>query len=164
MLPNGSNGDVSFTEVPCEALAGDPELRHRGRTWRATSRALTSKPLYSIDDPAAVDWTCPADECLRDRRPVYGSFDQDQEVDFENYRIQVSLLVNGEYTEFADAEPCNPIVERPAQASSPGRSPTTTPRRRASASTSTRSAVPTAFGGDLTIPVLFVEDPKLRGI
>lgn len=160
-LPNGSNGDVTFTEVPCDALASDPDCDTEV-TLAGNFKDAEGAPLYSFDDPAGIDWVCPADECQA-IPPVYGSFDQGQEVDFQNYQVQVSLLVNGDYTPFADAEPCSPLVDN-AEDVITGRI-----TRQAAKDAGfcvdvyaiTRSD---GFGGDLTIPVLFVEDPKLRGI
>ena len=161
-LPNGSNGDVTFTEVPCDALAGDPacdtEVNLAG-----SFKDAEGQPLYSNDDPAGIDWTCPAEECPA-TAPVYGSFAQDQELDFQSYRIEVSLLVDGEYTPFVDAERCNPLVDNPADVVT-GR--ITDPAAQAAGFCVDVYAIGRAdnsFTGDLTIPVLFVEDPKLRGI
>lgn len=160
-LPNGSNGDVTFTEVPCDALAGDPDCDTEVNL-AGSFKGEGGVPLYSFDDPAGIDWTCPAAECEA-TAPVYGSFDQDQVLDFQNYRIQVSLFVDGEYTPFADAEPCNPIVDNPGDVVT---GKITDPAAQAAGFCVDVYAISRTdnFGGDLTIPVLFVEDPKLRGI
>ena len=161
-LSNGSNGPVSFTEVPCDALAGDPDCTTEVNLF-GNFKDSEGQPLYSNDAPAEIGWTCPVEECPS-TPAVYGSFTQDQVVDFQNYRIQVSLLVDGEYTAFADAEPCNPIVTNPANVVT---GKITDPDAQAAGFCVDVYAISRAgnsFGGDLTIPVLFVEDPKLRGI
>lgn len=162
LLPNGSNGPVSFTEVPCDALAGDPSCDTEVNLF-GDFKDGEGQPRYSFDDPAAIEWTCPAAECPA-TPAVYGSFDQDQVNDFQNYRIEVSLLVDGEYTPFVEAEPCNPIVTDPDDVVT-GR--ITDPAAQTAGFCIDVYAISRAdnsFGGDLTIPVLFVEDPKLRGI
>jgi hypothetical protein len=161
-LPNGSTGDVTFTEVPCDALAESPDCDTEVNL-AGNFKGEGGVPLYSFDDPAGIDWTCPAEECPA-TPPVYGSFAQDQVNDFENYRIEVSLLVDGEYTPFVKAKPCNPIVTDPDDVVT---GKITDPAAQAAGFCIDVYAISRAdnsFGGDLTVPVLFVEDPKLRGI
>jgi hypothetical protein len=162
LLPNGANGPVSFTEVPCTALPGDPECDTEVNLF-GNFKDGEGQPLYSFDEPATITWTCPEDECPA-TEPVYGSFAQDQVLDFQAYRIEVSLFVDGEYTDFVEAEECNPIVTNPANVVTGVITDDDAKAAGFCVDVYAISRADNSFGGDLTIPVLFVEDPKLRGI
>jgi hypothetical protein len=165
VLPNGSNGPVEFTEVPCTALPGEPDCDTEVNLF-GKFKTDAGVPLYTNDNPAAVEWGCPASECeYREPEGSYGQNVQEQWVDFENFKIEVSLrLDNGDYTDFAEASFCNEKKDNPSNGV---KGKITDPAAIAAGfcvDVYSISRAGDSFGGDLTIPVLFVEDPKLRGI
>jgi hypothetical protein len=163
-LGNGFVGDLEFTQVPCDEidleLICDTEVNLDGVFKDEEGN------LYSNENPAQVLWTCPESECPFVRPDdSYGANLQEQWLDFEQYPIEVSLkLANGTYTDFAVAQECNAQVPVPGEAD---RGSITDGGAKAAGfciDVYNISRAGDSFGGDLTIPVLFVEDPKLRGI
>jgi hypothetical protein len=176
-LGNGFVGDLEFTQVPCDAI--DPELICDTEVNLNGVFKDEEGNLYSNELPAKVLWTCPVSECpFIEPEGSYGDNVQEQWVDFENYKIEVSLKIgedeSGEpiYTPFEVAGFCNAKVGDPSlgvsgQITWPGsQAPTeTNPDGKGfCVDVYGISRAGDSFGGDLTIPVLFVEDPKLRGI
>jgi hypothetical protein len=177
VLGNGFVGDLEFTEVPCDAidteLACDTEVNLNG-TFKDESGNL-----YSNENPAQVLWTCPAEGPPGDACPFvapessYSEAVQNQWVDFATYKIEVSLkLDDGTYTDFEEAGFCNEKVGDPALGV---KGEITWPAAQAPTESNPggKGFCVDVYGieragdsvnGDLTIPVLFVEDPKLRGI
>lgn len=160
---NPLNGPVTFTEVPCDAIEEGLECDTEVNLNGSFKDPDTGAPLYTFGAPASIEWTCPAAQCPATPR-VYGQWAQDQEVDFDNYKIQVSLLVDGVYTDFADAEPCNLLTDNEADALSGVITLQSAKDAGFCADVYGITRAGGALDGDLTIPILFVEDPKLRGI
>jgi hypothetical protein len=172
LLGNGFVGALTFTEVPCEALPEQPECDTEVNL-NGTFKDETGN-LYSNEDPAGVAWTCPAEQCpFIAPEASYSEAVQNQWVDFENYKIEVSLKKDdGTYTPFEVAGFCNVKVGDPAlgvsgQITFPGSQAPTAENPDGKGFCVDVYAISRAgdsVDGDLTIPVLFVEDPKLRGI
>jgi hypothetical protein len=175
-LPQGGYGPVFLTTAPCTAdgcPAGGTEITLAGTF---TNPDNPSSELYSFAQPASVSWTCddsacphndanaePGDSDYNYNHNDSGDPEQEQIEDFNDYPIQVSLKVNGVYQPFAVAPSCQDLstefdgppptgVIATSQAQSAGFCVDVYAITRAGAS----------FTGALTIPVLFVEDPKLR--
>ena len=166
MLPNGANGPVSFTEVPCSAVEADCDTEVN---LFGNFKDNAGQPLYSNANPATITWKCPGTVCPYVQPETgYGENIQEQWVDFETYKIEVSLRNDdGTYTPFESPASatrsrrpvggCDAARSRTSPAQSPG-------GKGFCIDVYTITRDGGSFTGDLTIPVLFVEDPKLRGI
>ena len=160
-LGNGSVGDVFLTTAPC------PEFDCPGSTEISLDGVFTDPvlgELYSNEDPAEVDWTCSATECpyYAGPGPSYGYFPG---YDFEDFPMQVSLKVSGSYQPFDEAPSCRDLSDRTQRGLTGA---LVTPEAQAKgfcvdvyAVSRVGASGPGPFGA-VTLPVLFVEDPKLR--
>jgi hypothetical protein len=167
-LPNGSFGPVFLTTAPCfeQSCGQGVEITLDG------TFTSDSTHLYSNEAPANLSWTCSVQVCPHtDANPPSESsrfayppvYDAPQQIqDFNDFPVQVSLKVNGVYQPFSTATPCRDLDDE-SQVGLTGAIVTETAQADGFcvdvfAITRTNND----FNGDLTIPVLFVEDPKMR--
>ena len=180
-LPNGGFGATFLTTAPCTA----PQC-HQG-TEISLSGTFTDPDgggeLYSDAHPASVAWTCGAADCPhRDAAGEswrtdyqhnlfsrYAGAEREVYEDFVDYPIEVSLLVGGEYQPFAKAPSCVDMFD-PSKIGRTGVLDSVAAKAAGfcvDVYAITRSATASSgqcqsYFGDLTLPVLFVEDPKMR--
>ena len=172
-LGAGAYGTVYLTNSLCATT--DPTCHGQ----EVSLAGLFSDPtnlashLYSLAHPAVVTWTC-ATACVHPdgdkassaypgKFNYEGEHETEQAEDFAKYPISVSLHVNGVYLPFAVAPSCRVLTDSAQQglmgaitnpaAVTAGFCVDVYGISRAGAITS----------GALTLPVLFVEDPKIRG-
>jgi hypothetical protein len=170
-LSAGGYGEISLTTVLCAKT--DPTC-HSG--LQANLTGVFSNPsnpaahLYALAHPAVVRWTCAATRCphrdFEGTNPSYRLMrgdEAEQAEDFAAYPIQVSLRVAGLYRPFAQAPSCRLLTD-PKQFGLTG-AITNPAAIRAGFCVDVYAAtrVGGVTTGALTEPVLFVEDPKLRG-
>ncbi len=162
-LLNGSVGSVFLTQAPCVgAPAGCIEVDLDGTFSDGATH------LYSDLAPASVSWTCPNSVCphkdaAHERSRYYNSSVNEQIEDFAAYPLQVSLKTPTGYTPFATAPSCRDLNDR-SQKGLTGK--IVSPAAVAAGFCVDVYAISrycNSFYGDLTRPVLFVEDPRLRG-
>ena len=170
-LSAGGYGEISLTTVLC--ATNDPTC-HSG--LQANLTGVFSNPsypathLYGLLHPAVVRWTCAASRCPhRDFEGTNPSYqlvrgdEAEQSEDFAAYPMQVSLHVPGGYRPFAQAPSCRPLTD-PKQFGLTG---AITNLAAINAGFCVDVYAITRVGGvttgALSLPVLFVEDPKLRG-
>jgi hypothetical protein len=170
-LSAGGYGEISLTTVLCAKT--DPTC-HSG--LQANLTGVFSNPsnpaahLYALAHPAVVRWTCAASRCPhRDFEGTNPSYrlvrgdEAEQTEDFAAYPMQVSLRVPGGYRPFAQAPSCRPLTD-PKQFGLTGA--ITNPAAIRAGFCVDVYAITRVGGvttGALSLPVLFVEDPKLRG-
>jgi hypothetical protein len=168
-LPAGGYGSVFLTTAPC-ATAGPGGCGGSGTEVHLDGTFTdpqTGSELYTNAHPARVAWGCPASACPH--RDVFWGDWRNQVEDFNRYPVEVSLKVGGQYQPYAVAPSCVNLYDwrklgktgviDSAAAKNAGfcvdvyaitRARTTQDRwGRAS--------------GELVRPILFVEDPKMRG-
>ena len=162
-LPNGSVGSVFLTQAPCVgASAGCIEVDLEGTFSDGDTH------LYSNSAPAQVSWTCanavcPHKDAAHERSRYYNSSVHEQIEDFTDYPLQVSLKTPTGYTPFAQAPSCRDLNDK-SQKGLTGK--IVAPAAVAAGFCVDVYAISrycNSFYGDLTRPVLFVEDPRLRG-
>jgi hypothetical protein len=174
-LPNGSYGPVFLTTAPCsdDNCGQGVEITLDGTFTdpNPAPGAPSVTHLYTDAAPGEVSWTCSDSVCPHpDAEPPGETYlpepgdtdDEEQAEDFEAYPIQVSLKVDGVYEDFATAPSCRDLTD-PNEVGLTGA--IVTPEAQAAGfcvDVYAISRVDDSFSGDLTIPVLFVEDPKLR--
>jgi hypothetical protein len=171
-LPNGSYGPVFLTTAPCsdEDCGQGVEVTLDGTFTDPTPNTPEPNHLYSDDNPALVTWTCPDQQCPHpDPEPPGESYtgggvdDQEQAEDYYAYPIQVALKgSDGEYGEFQTAPPCRDLSDE-KQIGDTGEITGAAQQVGFCVDVYAISrSNDDSFTGDLTLPVLFVEDPKLR--
>lgn len=187
-LGNGASGVLALSRGTCTASTDSPcpsgvELDLAGNFKNG------STPLYSFTDPGSLTWTCttgcdakdadvegsdqgynwnyfcqPAYTCKEGSSP-FG--EREVEEDFQDFPVYVSLKrSDGTYGPYTEAPRCVPLPASYADLSSL----TTTgqivnPAAQQAGFCVDVNAITRAdnsFTGALTIPVLFVEDPKMR--
>lgn len=171
-LSNGANGPVTLTIGPCipdamTSCAGAlSEISLAGNFKDATGQ-----PLYSDNAPASVSWTCNGLVCPppADFVPGASTATQLQVEEFRSHTMYVALRnPNGTFQPFAPAPACNGVAGAPLPTG------TINPQDTGGlefcvdvgAISRTDATCPTtcsAWSGPLTLPVLFVEDPKFVG-
>jgi hypothetical protein len=171
-LPRGASGPVSMTIGLCNPGLGMTcssalsEFSLAGNFKDAAGR-----PLYSNSAPASVSWTCNPAVCPTPRSFVPGrsTVTQLQVEEFRSHAIYVAPVNStGQYQQFASAPACNGV--------SGARLPTGSINPQAtggqqfcidvgaiSRGSQRCQTACSAWSGALTLPVLFVEDPKFMG-
>lgn len=171
-LANGANGPVLLAVGPCLGGPGKSCSGVLSEFWLLGSfKDAAGNPLYSDTAPAEVSWTCNAQTC-----PAPTSF-----VPGGSTRTELQVAEFAEHTiYFAERNPdgsFEPFEAAPACQGTTGASlPTGTIDRqdtggrgfcvdvgaitRANEQCTTTCA---AWAGPLTMPILFVEDPKFMG-
>ena len=172
-LGAGAYGTVYLTNSLCATT--DPTCHGQ----EVSLAGLFSDPtnlashLYSLAHPAVVTWTC-ATACVHPdgdkassaypgRVNDEGEHESEQAEDFAKYPISVSLHVNGAYLPFAVAPACRVLSDSTQQGLTGA---ITNPAATAAGFCVDVYGISRAGGitsGALTLPVLFVEDPKIRG-
>ena len=166
-LPKGSVGPVSLTTAPVACSSGS--------TWctplitlAGTFTTANGTELYTDDAPATVTWTC-QDTCPHPDAAEESSHDdytvnwRERAEDFNVYTMHVSLLVGGRYQTEAVAPSCVDLTNRSYDGKT-GKIVSVAARAAGfCVDVYAISRVDNSFTGDLTVPVLFVEDPRLRG-
>lgn len=174
-LPNGASGPVSLVVQPCSS---DEETCENGSEIVLTGNFKSGQtPLYSFESPASITRICSNADCPHQYpggegvEPEAGETydynlscaecgdEREMEEDFAWYPTYVSLLAGGNYLPFGEAPRCAPVgdVETFGQLA--------TEQAQAvgycvDVNRITREG--NSFTGDLRIPVLFVEDPRVR--
>jgi hypothetical protein len=189
-LGNGANGPVSIVVSACAADQTVVAPCSAGTQVELTGnfKADASVPLYSFAAPARISWLCPANTCPHEDSEPSTSYsynydcpgsscqggvslfaEREVEEDFADFPVFVSIHKNGVDTPFATAPRCVPL---PTSNYDPSRSTLlyltghiVDPAAQALGFCVDVNAITRTgnlFGGDLRIPVLFVEDLKLR--
>lgn len=171
-LSNGANGRVSLAVGPCLPVAGTPCSGVLSEIWLTGNfKDADGNPLYSDSAPASVSWTCNALVCPApaDFVPGTSTLTEMQVEEYLNHTMYVSLRnPDGTYQPFAPAPACNGIDGAPLPTG------TINPQEtggvefcvdvgaisRANAQCQTTCS---AWSGPLTLPMLFVEDPRWLG-
>lgn len=168
-LENGANGPVTLTIGPC---VPQPGISCAGVLSEfsliGSFKDAAGHPLYSDSDPASVSWTCNDQVCPADFVP--GSTLSELQVrEFDAHPMYVALRnPNGTFQPFAPAPACNGVDDAPLPTGTIDRQDTggrafcvdVGAISRADARCDT---VCSSWSGPLTMPVLFVEDPKFMG-
>ncbi len=171
-LPGGANGPVTLTvglcipqlKITCVGVLSQFSLI-------GNFKDDEGNPLYSDRAPASVSWTCNDQVCPPppDFVPDRSTVTQLQVAEFHQHTMYVALRnPNGTFQSFAPAPACNRLDEAPV--------PTGTIDRKATGglpfcvdvgainrTEEQCQAACSAWSGPLTLPVLFVEDPKFMG-
>lgn len=168
-LPNGANGNVTLTIGPC-LLDGGTSCRGALSEFSLIGdfKDAAGNPLYSDNAPASVSWTCNDLVCPPTRHFVRGSSTKTelQIAEYHAHTMYVALRnPDGTFQAFAPAPACNGLDEAPLPTGTIDRQDTggsgfcvdVGAIRRANADC---EAVCSAWSGPLTLPILFVEDPK----
>jgi len=171
-LSNGANGPVMLTIGLCI-----PDLRITCLGVLSEFSLIgnfkddAGNPLYSDSAPAAVSWTCNDQVCppTRDFVPGSSTVTQLQIAEFRNHTMYVALRnPNGTFQSFAPAPACNGVDGAPLptgtinQQASGGREFCVDVGAIRRTNEQCQSAC-SSWSGPLTLPVLFVEDPKFIG-
>jgi hypothetical protein len=171
-LSNGANGPVTLTvglcipelKITCVGVLSEFSLI-------GNFKDDAGKPLYSDNAPVTVSWTCNDKVCppTRDFVPGRSTVTQLQIAEFRKHTMYVALRnPNGTFQPFAPAPACNGVDGAPL--------PTGTINQQATgglefcvdvgAISRTDEQCQTtcsSWSGPLTLPVLFVEDPRFMG-
>jgi len=171
-LSNGANGPVALTvglcipqlKITCVGVLSQFSLI-------GNFKDDAGNPLYSDSAPASVSWTCNAKVCppTPDFVPGRSTVTELQIAEFRTHTMYVALgNPNGTFQPFAPAPACNRLEDAPL--------PTGTIDQQATggrqfcvdvgAISRTDAQCETAcssWSGPLTLPILFVEDPKFMG-
>jgi hypothetical protein len=171
-LANGANGPVALTIGPC---VPEPSLSCTGVLTEivltGNFKDAAGNPLYSDSAPASVSWTCNDQVCPPPADFVPGSSTQTQlqVEEFRTHTMEVALRnPDGTYQPFTPAPACNGIDGAPLPTG------TINPQytdglqfcvdvgaiSRADEQCATTCS---SWSGPLTLPVLFVEDPRFLG-
>lgn len=168
-LSNGANGLVLLTIGPC---VPDPVTSCRGALSEfsliGNFKDYAGNPLYSDDAPASVSWTCNQLVCPPPSDFVAGRSSPThlQAEEFQTHTMYVALRnPDGTFQAFAPAPACNVVDETPIPTGKIN--PQATGGRQFCVDVGAISranehcrAVCSAWSGPLTLPVLFVEDPR----
>lgn len=171
-LPNGANGPVLFTIGPCSPSVTTSCSGVLSEILLAGNfKDDAGDPLYSDSAPATVSWTCNDQVCPPPAGFVPGTstMTQLQVEEFRSHTTSVSLRnPNGTFQPFAAAPACNGIDGAPLATGTIDRQDTgglgfcvdVGAIRRGDMQCQTACS---AWSGPLTLPVLFVEDPRFMG-
>ena len=168
-LPNGANGPVLFTIGPCVPSFGLPcagvltEI-----ALIANLKNSAGKPLYSDSDPASVSWMCNAQTCPPpgDFVPGSSTMTQLQVEEFHKYPMYVALRnPNGTFQAFKRAPACNgtngsPLPTGTINTQDTGGLQFCVDVGAIKRSNETCQTTCSSWSGPVTLPVLFVEDPR----
>lgn len=171
-LSNGANGTVTLTIGPCVL---DAQTSCSGVLSEISLignfKDDAGNPLYSDSSPASVSWTCNALLCPPTRNFVPGSSTTTelQIAEFNAHTMYVALRnPNGSFQPFAPAPACNGLDQTPLPTGTIDPQDTGGVEFCVDVGAISRAdadcqAVCSAWSGPLTLPVLFVEDPKFLG-
>jgi hypothetical protein len=171
-LSNGANGEVNLSIGVCLPLIV-PSCKGVLAYFSLNGdfKDQSDKPLYSDSDPAAISWTCNTLFCPPPRDFVRGSstLTKLQVEEFQDHTMYVALRnPDGTYQSFAPAPACNGTDGAPLPTGTID--PTDTGGRQfcvdvgaISRSNQRCDTVCSAWSGSLTLPILFVEDPRFMG-
>jgi hypothetical protein len=165
-LPHGANGPVSLTIGPCvpDGTTSCPNALSE-MSLEGNFKDAAGQPLYSRQSPASVSWTCNEVVCPPPSDFVSGKSTptQLQGEEFRTHPMYVSLRdPKGTYQPFTLAPPCSGLEGTPIPT---GQINTDAPfcvdvgaiQRTDERCSSTACS---AWSGPVTIPVLFVVDPR----
>jgi hypothetical protein len=189
-LRNGANGPVSIVVSACATDQTVVAPCSAGTQVELTGNFKTDAlvPLYSFATPASISWLCSASTCPHAEAEPSNNYkynyecpgssclgegtqfgEREVEEDFHNYPVFVSIHKGGVDTPFAPAPRCVPL---PTSNYDPNRyqllhqmGQIVDPAAKALGFCVDVNAITRTgdlFSGDLHIPVLFVEDLKLR--
>lgn len=173
-LGNGAYGNVYLTQTLCSTT--DPTC---SQGYETTLAGTFSDPtlgthLYSDAAPASMSWTCDVLVCPHaDGDPATSAYPgtggeeeespaYEQIEDFNKYPMYVSIFKNGAYQPFAKATPCRPLTSWSQRGLTGQMTDPTAIANGFCVDVYAISRAGGVTGGALTMPVLFVEDPKLR--
>ena len=185
-LPAGAVGPVFLTVAPCVSTPDAPCPGSSEITLAGRFTTDAGQELYSYAHPAKVTWTCLAADCPHRDGGHYGAtghwwdFHWDAlsatlknkravVEDFVDYPMEVSMFVDGAYQPYGVAPSCVDLANKykigltgvidSAAAKAAGYCVDVYAITR---SVTASSKGCQSYFGDLTLPVLFVEDPKMR--
>ncbi len=139
--------------------------------WLCPASACPHGPNGTIEagEPSSsylYNYNCPGTQCVGEGT-LFG--EREVEEDFNWYPLYVAIVKNGQLQPFARAGRCVPL---PTSGSDPNKNTLLTTTGQITdplavaagfcVDVNAITRVGNAFGGNLSIPVLFVEDPKLR--
>lgn len=171
-LSNGANGRVTLAVGPCVPTAGTQCAGVVSEIWLTGNfKDSEGNPLYSDSAPASVSWACNDLVCPTpaDFVPGTSTPTELQVEEFLTHTMYVSLRnPDGTFQPFAPAPACNGVDGAPLPTG------TINPQEtggvqfcvdvgaisRADAQCQTTCS---AWSGPLTLPMLFVEDPRWLG-
>lgn len=168
-LANGANGPIVLSVGPCVPLPGKSCAGVLSDfSLLGDFKDAAGKPLYADSAPASVRWTCNDTACPPAAGYVPGSstLTELQVQEFLTHTIYVSLKnPGGTFQPYAAAPACNGTTGAPLPTGTLDRQDTgglgfcvdvgAISRDGAQCQTTC-----SAWSGPLTLPVLFVEDPK----
>lgn len=171
-LSNGANGPVLLTIGPCipdltTSCSGVlSEILLLGNFKDAFGR-----PLYDDNAPASLSWSCNDEVCPppADFDPGSSTLTELQVEEFQTHTMSVSLRnPNGTFQPFAPAPACNGITDAPLPTGTIDRQDTGGLEFCVDVGAISRAdmqcqAACSTWSGPLTLPVLFVEDPRFMG-
>jgi hypothetical protein len=168
-LSNGANGPVTLTIGPCipDAMTSCAGVLSEF-SLIGNFKDVAGKPLYSDSAPASVSWTCNDLVCPppADFVPGSSTVTQLQIEEFSTHTVYVALRnPDGTFQPFAPAPACNGLSGAPLPTGTINPQDTGGVQfcvdvgaiSRAGAQCQTACAF---WTGPLTLPVLFVEDPR----
>lgn len=171
-LPNGASGPVVLTIGPCMPLGGTSCAGVLSEfSLIGNFKDAAGHPLYSDSDPASVSWTCNAQVCPPPPDVARGgsTLTELQVREYLTHTMYVAPRIpNGTFQPFAPAPACNGVDGAPLPTG------TIDPQDTGGAefcvdvgaierTNAQCQAVCSSWSGPLTLPVLFVEDPKFMG-
>lgn len=168
-LPNGANGPIVLTIGPCVPAVGKScsgVLSEFSLIGSFKDRG--GRPLYSDSHPVSVSWACNDQVCPTPAEFVRGrsTVTELQVAEFRDHTVYVALRnPNGTFQPFAPAPACQGTTGAPLPTGTIDRADT---RGRAfcvdvgaiSRANARCQTACSTWAGALTLPVLFVEDPK----
>lgn len=168
-LPNGANGPVALTIGPCvpdemTSCAGALSESELSGTFKDAA----GNPLYSDSDPASVSWTCNAQTCPAPGDFVSGTSTRTalQVEEFQTHRAYVALRnPDGTFEPFTPAPACHGIDQAALPTGTINRQDTGGLEFCVDVGAISRAdqqcqTTCSSWSGPLTLPVLFVEDPR----
>jgi len=167
-LPNGANGPVVLTIGPCVPVGKSCTGVLSEFSLIGSFKDSGGRPLYSDSHPVSVSWACNDQVCPPPAGFVPGrsTVTELQVAEFRQHKIYVALRnPNGTFQPFAPAPACQGTAGAPLPRGTIDRADTggrafcvdvgAISRVNAQCQTACSS-----WAGALTLPVLFVEDPK----
>lgn len=171
-LQNGASGPVLLTIGPCNPRdAGSCAGVLSEFSLLGNFKDAAGNPLYSHSDPASVSWTCNDLACPPPATFVPGAttLTDLQVKEFREHTMYVAPRnPDGSFQPFAPAPACNGLVGTPLPSGVIDPQDTGGLDFCVDVGAITRTftdcdTVCSSWAGPLTMPVLFVEDPKFMG-
>jgi hypothetical protein len=157
ILQHGAYGNVNLSVGAC---AGEPgcKISEVGLLGDFGGVGSNNPALYSNDDPAAMDWGCNPATC----KPVAGSgaLSDLQQREFALHQVQVASSATTDEPKFETAPPCSPPGGSTGVIANPDATFCVDVNAISRSTAQCDGQNCSMWAGNLTIPVLFVNDPR----